>query len=61
MKELPKSDYSKITKSLVDFGYPGMTDTIVKESADKLLAGGKKENIVDMFVFDILKKNGVLR
>jgi hypothetical protein len=52
---------ASIRSSLVEFGYTGLTTEEVREASNRMLAGEKPGDIIDMFVQRMLREAGVLK
>jgi hypothetical protein len=58
---LTERSIESIRSSLVEFGYSGLTTEQIRDASNRLLAGGKPVDIIDMFVARMLRESGVLK
>ncbi len=58
---LTDASVSSIRKALVDFGYTSLTETEVRETGNRLLAGGEVgSDVIAMFIRDMLRDAGAI-
>jgi hypothetical protein len=61
MTTLTDRSIASIRSSLVEFGYSSLTTEEVREASNRMLAGEKPGDIIDMFVQRMLREAGVLK
>lgn len=58
---LTDKSVASVHKALVDFGYTGLTVQEVRETSDRLMAGGDAgSDVIAMFIQRMLRDAGVL-